>query len=126
MLDADLQVLPDGPAGHSVEVADDDQEADVAGPCGLLEGGEDDVAVVLGGDLNGIAHARRLSHATMRNIRGNLWFAFGYNALGIPIAAGVLYPAFGILLNPMLAALAMALSSVSVIGNALRLRKMRL
>jgi len=58
----------------------------------------------------------------MRNIRGNLWFAFGYNAVGIPIAAGVLYPTFGLLLSPMLAAAAMALSSVSVIGNALRLR----
>jgi Cu+-exporting ATPase len=77
---------------------------------------------LLRGDLNGIAHARSLSHATMRNIRGNLWFAFGYNAVGIPIAAGVLYPTFGLLLSPMLAAAAMALSSVSVIGNALRLR----
>ena len=75
------------------------------------------------GDLNGIVRARQLSRATVRNIRQNLGFAFGYNALGIPIAAGILYPAFGLLLSPMLAALAMSLSSISVIGNALRLRK---
>jgi Cu+-exporting ATPase len=74
------------------------------------------------GDLNGIVRARQLSRATVRNIRQNLGFAFGYNALGIPIAAGVLYPAFGLLLSPLLAALAMSLSSVSVISNALRLR----
>mgnify|MGYP000095737768 CR=1 FL=1 len=74
------------------------------------------------GDLNGIAHARKLSHATMQNIRQNLFFAFFYNVLGVPIAAGVLYPAFGLLLSPMIAAAAMSLSSVSVIGNALRLR----
>ncbi len=76
------------------------------------------------GDLNGIVRARRLSQATMRNIRQNLFFAFVYNALGIPLAAGVLYPFFGVLLSPMLAAVAMSFSSVSVIGNALRLRKM--
>jgi Cu+-exporting ATPase len=74
------------------------------------------------GDLNGIVRARQLSRATVRNIRQNLGFAFGYNTLGIPIAAGVLYPAFGLLLSPLLAALAMSLSSVSVISNALRLR----
>jgi P-type Cu+ transporter len=74
------------------------------------------------GDLAGIARAIVLSRATMRNIRQNLVFAFAYNAIGIPIAAGVLYPAFGLLLNPMVAALAMSLSSVSVIVNALRLR----
>jgi Cu+-exporting ATPase len=74
------------------------------------------------GDLNGILRARELSRATVRNIRQNLGFAFGYNLLGIPIAAGLLYPALGLLLNPMIAALAMSLSSVSVIGNALRLR----
>jgi Cu+-exporting ATPase len=74
------------------------------------------------GDLSGIVRARVLSRATVRNIRQNLGFAFGYNALGIPIAAGVLYPIFGILLSPLVAALAMSFSSVSVIGNALRLR----
>jgi Cu+-exporting ATPase len=74
------------------------------------------------GDLMGIVRARRLSRATMANIRQNLFFAFIYNALGVPIAAGVLYPAFGILLSPVVAAAAMALSSVSVIANALRLR----
>jgi Cu+-exporting ATPase len=77
---------------------------------------------LLKGDLNGIVRARRLSRATMRNIRQNLFFAFAYNAAGIPIAAGVLYPAFGLLLSPIVAAAAMALSSVSVVGNALRLR----
>jgi Cu+-exporting ATPase len=74
------------------------------------------------GDLNGIVRARRLAEATMRNIRQNLGFAFGYNALGVPLAAGVLYPVFGLLLSPMIAAAAMSLSSVSVISNALRLR----
>ncbi len=78
------------------------------------------------GDLMGIARAHKLSHATMRNIRQNLFFAFIYNAIGIPIAAGVLYPAFGLLLSPMIAAAAMSLSSVSVIGNALRLRRLKL
>jgi Cu+-exporting ATPase len=75
------------------------------------------------GDLRGILRARRLSRATMRNIRQNLFFAFLYNAAGIPVAAGVLYPFFGVLLSPMIAAAAMSLSSVSVIGNALRLRR---
>jgi Cu+-exporting ATPase len=78
------------------------------------------------GDLRGIARARRLSRATMRNIRQNLFFAFVYNALGVPIAAGLLYPAFGLLLSPMIAAAAMSLSSVSVITNALRLSRIRL
>jgi Cu+-exporting ATPase len=78
------------------------------------------------GDLAGIARARTLSRMTMRNIRQNLVFAFAYNAIGIPVAAGVLYPLFGILLSPVVAALAMSLSSVSVIGNALRLRASRL
>ncbi len=78
------------------------------------------------GDLTGIAHARRLSKATMSSIRQNLVFAFIYNAAGIPIAAGVLYPTFGILLSPMIAAAAMALSSVSVIGNALRLSRLKI
>ncbi|MGV6817121.1 MAG: heavy metal translocating P-type ATPase [Thiotrichales bacterium] len=76
------------------------------------------------GDLRGIARARRLSRATMKNIRQNLFFAFIYNSLGVPIAAGIFYPVFGLLLSPMIAALAMSFSSVSVIGNALRLRKL--
>jgi Cu+-exporting ATPase len=78
------------------------------------------------GDLTGIVRARKLSRATMRNIKQNLFFAFVYNALGVPIAAGVLYPYFGILLSPMIAAAAMSFSSVSVIGNALRLRRVKL
>ncbi len=78
------------------------------------------------GDLRGVARARRLSRATMRNIRQNLFWAFAYNALGVPVAAGLLYPVFGLLLSPMLAAAAMSFSSVSVIGNALRLRRVRL
>ena len=78
------------------------------------------------GDLRGILRARRLSRATMRNIRQNLFFAFFYNSLGVPIAAGVLYPLFGLLLSPMIAAIAMSLSSVSVISNALRLRKLEI
>jgi Cu+-exporting ATPase len=78
---------------------------------------------LLHGDLRGIVRARRLSRATMRNIRQNLFFAFIYNALGVPLAAGVLYPALGLLLNPMIASAAMSVSSVSVIANALRLRK---
>ena len=81
---------------------------------------------LLKGDLTGIARARRLSQATMSNIRQNLFFAFIYNAAGVPIAAGVLYPIFGLLLSPIVAAAAMALSSVSVVGNALRLRKVQL
>jgi Cu+-exporting ATPase len=103
-------------------------EADV----GIAMGEGTDVAIqsagitLLKGDLSGIVRARALSRATMRNIRQNLVFAFAYNAIGIPIAAGVLYPAFGILLSPMVAALAMSLSSVSVIVNALRLRALRL
>jgi Cu+-exporting ATPase len=81
---------------------------------------------LLHGDLEGLVRARRLSAATMRNIRQNLVFAFAYNVAGIPIAAGLLYPAFGWLLSPAIAAAAMALSSVSVIANALRLRTVRL
>ena len=75
------------------------------------------------GDLRGIVRARRLSRATMKNIRQNLFFAFVYNALGVPVAAGVLYPVFGLLLSPMIASAAMTFSSVSVISNALRLRR---
>ncbi|HCL30891.1 MAG TPA: hypothetical protein DIC52_20985, partial [Candidatus Latescibacteria bacterium] len=78
------------------------------------------------GDLRGIARARRLSRGTMRNIRQNLFFAFAYNCLGVPIAAGILYPFFGLLLSPILASAAMTFSSVSVIGNALRLRRLQL
>jgi Cu+-exporting ATPase len=78
------------------------------------------------GDLRGIVRARLLSKATMRNIKENLFFAFVYNALGVPIAAGVLYPVFGLLLSPMIAAAAMSFSSVSVVGNALRLRSINI
>jgi Cu+-exporting ATPase len=78
------------------------------------------------GDLGGIVRARKLSRATMRNIRQNLFFAFIYNALGVPVAAGILYPATGLLLSPILAAAAMSISSVSVIGNSLRLRRVSL
>ena len=103
-------------------------EADV----GIAMGTGTDVAIqsagitLVKGDLAGIARARALSHATMRNIRENLVLAFVYNVVGIPVAAGVLYPAFGILLSPIIAAAAMSLSSVSVIGNALRLRITRI
>ena len=86
----------------------------------------DGIDTLVRGDLDGVVRARRLSHATMRNIRQNLTFAFLYNTLGIPIAAGVLFPLFGLLLSPMIASAAMSLSSVSVIGNALRLRRARL
>ena len=81
---------------------------------------------LLKGDLEGILRARKLSQATMRNIRQNLFFAFLYNSIGVPIAAGVLYPVFGLLLSPILAAAAMSFSSVSVITNSLRLRKVKL
>ncbi len=81
---------------------------------------------LVGGDLNGLVRARALSRATMRNIRQNLFFAFIYNGAGVPIAAGVLYPLFGLLLSPMIAAAAMSFSSVSVIANALRLRAVRI
>jgi P-type Cu+ transporter len=81
---------------------------------------------LLKGDLRGLVRARRLSEVTMRNIRQNLFFAFIYNALGVPLAAGILYPFFGILLSPIIAAAAMSFSSVSVITNALRLRNAKL
>ncbi len=105
-----------------------DAPALAAADVGIAMGTGADVAMesaaitLVRGDLNGIVRARRLAEATMRNIRQNLGFAFGYNALGIPVAAGVLYPIFGLLLSPMIAAAAMSLSSVSVIANALRLR----
>ena len=103
-----------------------------AADVGIAMGTGTDVAIesagvtLLKGDLTGIVRARRLSEATMRNIRQNLFFAFIYNAAGVPIAAGALYPLFGILLSPIIAAAAMALSSLSVVGNSLRLRHVRL
>jgi len=109
-----------------------DAPALAAADVGIAMGSGTDVAIesagitLLKGDLNGILKARRLSQATMRNIRQNLFFAFVYNAAGVPIAAGILYPVIGLLLSPMLAAAAMSLSSVSVIGNSLRLRKTEL
>jgi Cu+-exporting ATPase len=109
-----------------------DAPALAAADIGVAMGGGTDVAIesagvtLLTGDLMGLVRARRLSVATMRNIRQNLGFAFLYNAAGVPIAAGLLYPAFGILLSPMVGAAAMALSSVSVIGNALRLARTKL
>ncbi|MEH7834325.1 heavy metal translocating P-type ATPase [Rhizobium laguerreae] len=105
-----------------------DAPALAAADVGIAMGTGADVAMesagitLVKGDLNGIVRARRLAEATMRNIRQNLGFAFGYNALGVPVAAGMLYPIFGLLLSPMIAAAAMSLSSVSVISNALRLR----